>query len=136
MSLYFSDFLKETTNEALNPLFEHPKTGALHISGLNIAAKSTLLASHFLKSYENILLITEDYKNAEEWFNNLSAVLPENQVFFFPPLGLKVYEEKKPFEVVLEERLLVFKELLTENIKLIILVLDEYRTHYLFAPYS
>src|SRR5690554_940257 len=124
MSLYFSDFLKETTNEALNPLFEHPKTGALHISGLNIAAKSTLLASHFLKSYENILLITEDYKNAEEWFNNLSAVLPENQVFFFPPLGLKVYEEKKPFEGVLEERLLVFKELLTENKKVILCPVD------------
>src|SRR5690554_402695 len=111
MSLYFSDFLKETTNEALNPLFEHPKTGALHISGLNIAAKSTLLASHFLKSYENILLITEDYKNAEEWFNNLSAVLPENQVFFFPPLGLKFKKEKNLFEGALKDGWRVSKEL-------------------------
>lgn len=124
MTQHFSQFLQETSLEALNAWDNHPAKGALHVSGLNLSAQSILIASRFSKKPENIVIVTKDYKSSEEWISNLVSLLPEESIRFFPSLGLKPYEEKIPFDGVLEERLLFFKEVQSKNPIIIVCPID------------
>ena len=58
----------------------------------------------------NILVVAKDFKSAEVWMENLQSLVGEDFVRFFPSIGLKPYEQKVPFEGVLEERLRFFKD--------------------------
>lgn len=107
----FSQFLQESSLDTLNIWDHHPARGSLHVSGLNLSAEAIIIASRFLKNPENIVIITKDYKTSEEWMLNLASLVSEENICFFPSIGLKPYEEKVPFEGVLEERLLFFKNI-------------------------
>ena len=88
----FSQFLQESSLETLNIWDHHPSKGVLHVSGLNLSAESIIIASRFLKNPENIVIVTKDYKSSEEWLANLSSLVSEENIRFFPSIGLKPYE--------------------------------------------
>lgn len=120
----FSQFLQESSLETLNIWDHHPSKGVLHVSGLNLSAESIIIASRFLKNPENIVIVTKDYKSSEEWLANLSSLVSEENIRFFPSIGLKPYEEKVPFDGVLEERLLFFRDIQTSGPLIVICPID------------
>jgi transcription-repair coupling factor (superfamily II helicase) len=81
---------------------------SLHVCGASIPMASMMVAGRFLDVPENILVVSKDYKSAEIWMENLQGLVGEENVLFYPSIGLKPYEQKVPFEGVLEERLKFF----------------------------
>ncbi len=104
-----SEFLFSENIATFEPWIQ-ATAGTYHISGLNIPAASVLLASRFLRSPESTILIAKDFRSAEIWIENLTALVGNESVRFLPGIGLKPYEEKSPFRGILEERLRFFKD--------------------------
>lgn len=101
------------------------RAGALHIGGLNASAAALLVGSRFLKLPENTVIITKDYRSAEVWVENLLPLVGRDSVRFLPGLGLKPYEEKAPFDGILEERLRFFADY-DSGPKLLVCPLDSF----------
>lgn len=104
-----SEFLQTETFDSFK-IWTEAKSGAVHVSGLNEGAAAVLVASRFLQNPEPTVLIARDYRTAEVWIENLEASLGKDSVRFLPGIGLKPYEEKVPFDGVLEERLRFFAD--------------------------
>lgn len=94
-----------------------------------------MVATRFLKKPGPILVVSKDYKSAENWVENLEGLLGEDFVRFFPSIGLKPYEKKVPFEGVLEERLKFFRDIEDVNPFVTVCPLDSFLMR-LPAPHS
>lgn len=103
------EFLQDPLCESLS-LFANAGREAIHVNGATVPMASMMVARRFYETPENILVVTKDYKSAEVWIENLQTLVGEEFVHFFPSIGLKPYEQKVPFDGVLEERLKFFKE--------------------------
>ncbi|SHJ28761.1 transcription-repair coupling factor [Fibrobacter sp. UWP2] len=103
------EFLQDSLPESL-ALFANAGNEAIHVNGVTIPMASMMAAARFFAEPRNMLVVAKDYKNAEVWVENLQSLLGEDYVKFFPSIGLKPYEQKVPFEGVLEERLKFFKD--------------------------
>ena len=104
----FSDFLSFSDLGRLSAFSKLGK-GALHMEGLPDAASALVVADRFYKYPQSILVVTGDYRKGELWLQNLQSLCGEENVCFFPSLGIKPYDQKAPFDGVLEERLRFFK---------------------------
>lgn len=103
------EFLQDSLPESLS-LFANAGREAIHVNGATIPMASMMVAGRFFSTPENILVVAKDYKTAETWIENLESLVGSDFVRFFPSLGLKPYEQKIPFEGVLEERLKFFRD--------------------------
>lgn len=103
------EYLLDSLPESL-ALFANAGHEAIHINGTTIPMASMMVAGRFLATPENILVVSKDYKSAEVWVENLQSLVGEDYVKFFPSIGLKPYEQKVPFDGVLEERLKFFRD--------------------------
>lgn len=103
------EFLQESLPESLS-LFANAGREAIHVNGATIPMASMMVAGRFFGTPENTLVVAKDYKSAEVWVENLQNLVGEDFVRFFPSIGLKPYEQKVPFEGVLEERLKFFRD--------------------------
>ena len=83
---------------------------AIHVNGASVPLASMMVAQRFFEKPGPILVVAKDYKNAEVWMENLQSLVGEEFVRFFPSIGLKPYEQKVPFEGVVEERLRFFRD--------------------------
>ena len=91
-------------------LFAEAGNEAIHVNGATVPVASMMVARRFFTEPGNILVVARDFKSAEAWMENLQSLLGEDFVRFFPSIGLKPYEQKVPFDGVLEERLRFFKD--------------------------
>lgn len=107
-----SDFLQTESLDSFR-IWNDAKSGvssAIHVSGLNVGASAMIVAGRFLRKPEHTILITRDYRSAEVWIENLESIVGRESIRFLPGIGLKPYEEKVPFDGVLEERLRFFAD--------------------------
>lgn len=88
--------------------WEEANSGAFHVSGLTPPVAAMLVAKRFLVQNKNTIIIAKDYRSAETWLENLEAFVGKESLLFLPSIGLKPYEEKIPFDGILEERLRFF----------------------------
>lgn len=107
-TLSFPEFLS-SKNLGDFSAFAERRSGILHVEGLSPAASALMVADRFCAYPQSILVVVEDYRAGETWLQNLQSLCGEKNVFFFPSLGLKPYEAKRPFDGILEERLKFFK---------------------------
>lgn len=107
-TLDFSDFLSFSDLGRLSAFSKLGK-GVLHVEGLSDAASALMVADRFYKYPQSVLVVTEDYRKGELWLQNLQNLCGEENVCFFPSLGIKPYDQKAPFDGVLEERLRFFR---------------------------
>ena len=107
-TLDFSDFFSSQNLGGLSA-FSEWRSGMLHVEGLSPAAEALMVADRFAKYPQSILVVVDDYRNGEIWMQNLQSLCGEDNVRFFPALGIKPYEAKLPFGGILEERLRFFK---------------------------
>ena len=91
-------------------LFAEAGDEAVHVNGATVPMAAMMVARRFFTDPGNILVVAKDFKSAEVWMENLQSLVGEDFVRFFPSIGLKPYEQKVPFEGVLEERLRFFKD--------------------------
>ena len=122
--------LKEFLLSAEIPSFaewENAKSGTFHLSGLTPPSASMLVAKRFLFQNKNTLIIVKDYRSAETWLEHLEAFVDKDDLLFLPAIGLKPYEEKIPFDGLLEERLRFFVHV-EEKPHLVICPLDSLLT--------
>lgn len=101
------DFLL-SENVASFSEWENASNGIFHVTGLTPPSAAMLVAKRFLITQENTIVITNDYRTAEIWLENLEAFVSKELLLFLPGIGLKPYEEKNPFDGLLEERLRFF----------------------------
>lgn len=118
-----SEFLQVESPESFK-IWENAKSHAVHVSGLNVGASAMLVASRFLQKPETTLLIARDYRSAEVWIENLESLVGRDSIRFLPGIGLKPYEEKVPFDGVMEERLRFFSDFDDGAPRIIICPLD------------
>ena len=83
---------------------------AIHVNGASVPLASMMVAQRFFEKPGPVLVVAKDYKSAEVWMENLQSLVGEEFVRFFPSIGLKPYEQKVPFEGVVEERLRFFRD--------------------------
>lgn len=102
---YLQDRLPETLS-----LFADAGNEAIHVNGATIPVACMMAARRFYCEPGNMLVLAKDFKTAEVWVENLQSLVGEEYVRFFPSIGLKPYEQKVPFEGVLEERLKFFRD--------------------------
>ena len=107
MELY--EFLQEKDFPSLS-LFADAGDEAIHVNGASIPLASMMAARRFFDKPGNMLVVAKDFKSAETWMENLQSLVGEDFVRFFPSIGLKPYEQKVPFEGVVEERLKFFRD--------------------------
>lgn len=122
--------LKEFLLSAEIPSFaewENANSGTFHLSGLTPPSASMLVAKRFLFQNKNTLIIVKDYRSAETWLEHLEAFVDKDDLLFLPAIGLKPYEEKIPFDGLLEERLRFFVHV-EEKPHLVICPLDSLLT--------
>lgn len=103
------EYLQERSSSTLS-LFSDVGNEAIHVNGATIPLACMMAARRFFCNPENMLVVARDFKSAEIWVENLQSLVGEEFVRFFPSIGLKPYEQKVPFEGVLEERLRFFKD--------------------------
>lgn len=103
------EYLQNPVPRTLN-LFAEAGDEAVHVNGATVPMAAMMVARRFFTNPGNILVVTKDFKSAEVWMENLQSLVGEDFVRFFPSIGLKPYEQKVPFEGVLEERLRFFKD--------------------------
>ena len=103
------EFLQESTFPSLS-LFADAGNEAIHVNGASIPLASMMAARRFFDRPGNMLVVAKDFKSAETWMENLQSLIGEDFVRFFPSIGLKPYEQKVPFEGVVEERLKFFRD--------------------------
>lgn len=103
------EYLQDSLPESLS-LFANAEAEALHVNGATIPVACMMAARRFFCKPCNMLVVAKDFKSAEVWVENLQSLVGEEFVRFFPSLGLKPYEDKTPFEGVLEERLKFFRD--------------------------
>ncbi|MDR1760457.1 MAG: transcription-repair coupling factor [Fibrobacter sp.] len=104
-----SEFLAENTLESLSA-WDFQPAGTFYLSGVPLSAAAMTVASRFLKNPRHTLVVVKDYRQGELWVENLESMIGEDSVCFFPSLGLKPYERKRPFDGVIEERLSFFQK--------------------------
>ena len=104
-----SEFLQERNFPSLS-LFADAGNEAIHVNGASIPLASMMAARRFFDKPGNMLVVAKDFKSAETWMENLQSLIGEDFVRFFPSIGLKPYEQKVPFEGVVEERLKFFRD--------------------------
>jgi len=121
----FSEFLSENTIGSLGAWAGHPH-GMLHVTGIGISAVAMMVADRYLKVPQNTLILVKDYRQGECWVENLESLVGEASVRFFPSLGLKPYEQKLPFDGVLEERLRFFKDIMGSDPLIVVCPLDSF----------
>ena len=102
------EFLQESTFPSLS-LFADAGNDAIHVNGASIPLACMMAARRFFDRPGNMLVVAKDFKSAETWMENLQSLIGEDFVRFFPSIGLKPYEQKVPFEGVVEERLKFFR---------------------------
>ena len=103
------EYLQNPVPRTLN-LFAEAGGEAVHVNGATVPMAAMMVARRFFTDPGNILVVAKDFKSAEVWMENLQSLVGEDFVRFFPSIGLKPYEQKVPFEGVLEERLRFFKD--------------------------
>ena len=103
------EFVQESRTRALT-LFSDAGSEAIHVNGASIPLASMMVARRFYEVPGPVLVIAKDFKSAEIWMENLQSLIGEDFVRFYPSLGLKPYEQKTPFEGVIEERLKFFRD--------------------------
>ena len=103
------EYLQNPVPQTLD-LFYQAGGESIHVNGATVPMASMMVARRFFNAPGNILVVSKDFKSAEAWMENLQSLLGEDFVRFFPSIGLKPYEQKVPFEGVLEERLRFFKD--------------------------
>ena len=103
------EFIQESRFSTLS-CFADAGREAIHVNGASIPLASMMVAQRFFEKPGPILVVAKDFKSAEVWMENLQSLVGEEYVRFFPALGLKPYEQKVPFEGVIEERLRFFRD--------------------------
>ena len=103
------EYLQDSLSGSLSA-FANAGKESLHLCGATIPMASMMVAGRFYDTPEDILVVAKDYKSAETWIENLQGLVGEDRVLFYPSIGLKPYEQKVPFEGVLEERLKFFEK--------------------------
>ena len=103
------EFIQEIPAGSLS-LFADAGNEAIHVNGASIPLASMMVAKRFFDRPGNMLVVAKDFKSAEVWMENLQSLVGEDFVRFFPSIGLKPYEQKVPFEGVVEERLKFFRD--------------------------
>lgn len=103
------EFIQDNSVPALS-IFADADNEAIHVNGASIPLASMMLAERFFIKPSSILVVAKDFKSAETWMENLQSLVGEDFIRFFPSIGLKPYEQKVPFEGVLEERLKFFRD--------------------------
>ena len=103
------EFVQESRIGSLT-LFADAENEAIHVNGASIPLASMMVARRFYDVPGPILVLAKDFKSAEVWMENLQSLVGEDFVRFFPSIGLKPYEQKTPFEGVVEERLKFFRD--------------------------
>jgi len=93
------------------------------VSGLSIPSQSLLVAREYLQG-QSILLVAQDARAAELWRENLEGIVGEDAVLSFPAWGQHPYENKDPFEGVLEERLDVLQRVRESTPILVVTTLE------------
>ena len=118
------EFLRDSLSGSLSA-FANVGKEPLHVCGASIPMASMMVAGRFFDTPENILVVAKDYKSAEAWIENLQGLVGEENVLFYPSIGLKPYEQKVPFEGVLEERLKFFERAADRgNVRIAVCPLD------------
>ncbi len=120
-----SEFLFQNNMGALETWAGYSE-GMLHVRGLGLSAVAMMAATRFLKTPKNTLVLVSDYRQGELWVENLESLVGEESVRFFPSLGLKPYEQKLPFEGVLEERLRFFRDVASKDPLMVVCPLDSF----------
>ena len=103
------EFIQDSSFQSLS-LFSDAAGEAIHVNGASVPLASMMVAQRFFNRPGPILVVARDYRSAEIWMENLQSLVGEDFVRFFPSIGLKPYEQKIPFEGVLEERLRFFRD--------------------------
>ncbi|WP_290731834.1 transcription-repair coupling factor [Fibrobacter sp. UBA3629] len=105
----FQEFIQDSRIPSLS-LFADAGKEALHVCGATVPIASMMVAKRFFDNPGPVLVVARDFKSAESWMENLRTLVGDEFVRFFPSIGLKPYEQKEPFEGVLEERLRFFRD--------------------------
>ncbi len=103
------EFIQDDLTPSLS-LFADAGSEAIHVNGATVPMACMMAARRFFCAPGNMLVVSRDYKSAETWVENLQSLVGDDYVRFFPSIGLKPYEQKVPFEGVLEERLKFFRD--------------------------
>ena len=103
------EFIQDSSFRSLS-LFSDAAGEAIHVKGVSVPLASMMVAQRFFTRPGPILVVARDYRSAEVWMENLQSLVGEDFVRFFPSIGLKPYEQKVPFEGVIEERLRFFRD--------------------------
>jgi len=103
------EFVQDSAIRTLS-LFAETGKEAIHVNGASIPLASMMVARRFFEVPGSMLVLAKDFKSAEIWMENLQSLIGDEFVRFFPSIGLKPYEQKTPFEGVIEERLKFFRD--------------------------
>ncbi|HOE91385.1 MAG TPA: CarD family transcriptional regulator, partial [Candidatus Cloacimonadota bacterium] len=91
------------------------KTGIF--TQLNFSLKSLLLAHAFNISQKNIILVSLDDRQAEEYYDDLRLILNDEMVRFLPDYEILPYEERSPHYVIRAERIKVLADIISQKPK-------------------
>jgi transcription-repair coupling factor (superfamily II helicase) len=92
------------------------KTGIF--TQLNFSLKSLLLAQAFNISKKNIILVSLDDRQAEEYYDDLRLILNDEMVRFLPDYEILPYEERSPHYVIRAERIKVLSDIISQKPKI------------------
>lgn len=118
-----SEFLAESVPESLS-FWDFQGEGTSYLCGVPLPLAAMTVASRFLKNPHHTLIVVKDYRDGELWVENLESMAGSDSVCFFPSIGLKPYERKKPFDGLLEERLSFFRKISEKKPLIVVAPLD------------
>lgn len=99
---------------------ELPGKSAISVSGLAGGAAAFLLAALYHRYDGNILYVTSDFDDAQNLSDDLSNILGEGNVCFFPPRQVPPYEFRSPTGEITGQRLAALNGLLSTRKRLIV----------------